>query len=68
MGGGRAGSDHPTDEWERSERASFRLALAIALLPIPAALLISWALGNPPWRSRPDLEDRQIAPAEQPHH
>ena len=41
------------DDWERSERISFRIALAIALMPIPAAILISWALGSPPWRPKP---------------
>ncbi len=40
-------------DWERSERKSFWIALAIALVPIPASLLISWALGSPPWRTRP---------------
>jgi hypothetical protein len=40
-------------EWVRSERASTRIALAIALAPIPIALVISWALGSPPWRPRP---------------
>jgi hypothetical protein len=38
---------------ERTERASTRIALAVALGPIPIALLISWALGSPPWRPRP---------------
>ena len=41
------------DDWERSERMSFRIALAIALMPIPAATLISWSLGSPPWRPKP---------------
>jgi hypothetical protein len=40
-------------DWVRSERISTRIALAIALAPIPVALLISWALGSPPWRPRP---------------
>ena len=44
-------------EWERSERRSYRIALAIALLPIPISLLISWALGSPPWRPRPRPDD-----------
>jgi hypothetical protein len=39
--------------WTRSERTSTRIALAIALAPIPIALLISWAMGSPPWRPRP---------------
>ena len=49
------GRIHPAREsdWERAERRSFRIALAIALVPIPASLLISWALGSPPWRARP---------------
>jgi hypothetical protein len=41
-------------EWDRSERRSTRIALAIALIPIPIALVISWSLGSPPWLSRPD--------------
>ena len=45
-------------EWVRSERASYRIALAIALAPIPIALLISWALGDLPWRSRTRPGDR----------
>jgi hypothetical protein len=40
-------------DWARSERVSTRIALGIALAPIPIALLISWALGSPPWRPRP---------------
>lgn len=40
-------------EWDRSERQSTRIALAIALMPIPIAMLIAWAVGSPPWRDRP---------------
>jgi len=40
-------------DWARAERFSFWAALAIALGPIPLCLLISWALGSPPWRPRP---------------
>lgn len=69
MGAGRGGSDHQKAEgWEHGDRNSFRIALAIALLPIPISLLIAWALGDLPWRRRPERErDRgaQVAP-EQP--
>ena len=67
----RFGSDHPAGEWERSERASFRIALAIAFVPIPIALLIAWALNDPPWRPHPprpahegakELPDRHESP------
>lgn len=44
-------------DWERSERASFWVALAIALVPIPVSVLISWALGAPPWRPNPRTGD-----------
>jgi hypothetical protein len=37
------------NDWERSERRSTWIALTIALAPIPIAVLISWALGSPPW-------------------
>jgi hypothetical protein len=40
-------------DWARSDRVSTRIALAVALGPIPIALLISWALRSPPWRPRP---------------
>ena len=40
-------------DWELSERRSSWIALAIALVPIPVSVLISWALGSPPWRPRP---------------
>lgn len=54
-------------DWERSERASTRIALAIALAPIPIALLISWAVGSPPWRPRPaPRHDRNRAAPEPP--
>jgi hypothetical protein len=63
-----AGSDHHAEAWERSERrTSFRIALAIAFLPIPISLLIAWALGNPPWRTRSDRGDRKVAPAGHRH-
>jgi Ca2+/H+ antiporter len=61
------GLGHQVNELERSERMSFGIALAIALLPIPAALLISWALGNPPWRARPDRGDLETGAAEHGH-
>jgi hypothetical protein len=67
MGGGRSGSYHHAEDRERSERISFRIALAIALLPIPASLLIAWALGNPPWRTRDNRDDRKVAPAAHGH-
>ena len=40
-------------DWERSEKRSFWIALAIALAPIPVALVVSWGLGAPPWRPKP---------------
>jgi hypothetical protein len=51
---GSAGTRKPDQEteWDRLERRSIRIALAIALMPIPVALVISWALGSPPWRDR----------------
>jgi hypothetical protein len=47
-----SGMNHHPDEWVHSERRSFRLALAIALMPIPLALVISWLLGDAPWSRR----------------
>ena len=43
---------NPATEGRRAEPSSFWPALVIALAPIPLALLISWALGAPPWRAR----------------
>ncbi len=53
-------------EWERSERISFWIALAIALMPIPASMLISWALGSPPWAPRRSADPEAVghAPAD----
>jgi hypothetical protein len=62
MSGERGGLDHRSEDWERSERISFRVALAIALMPIPAALLISWALGSPPWQPRSGHAEMNGAP------
>ena len=59
-----SGSDHHADDWIRTERRSFRMALAIALLPIPAALLASWLLGDPPWRPRLAPDAHQAAPVD----
>ena len=42
-------------EEAHSDRKTFWLALAITLVPIPIALLVSIALGSPPWRPRPAL-------------
>ncbi len=36
-----------------SDRVQFWIALTIALVPLPFALLISLALGSPPWKARP---------------
>jgi hypothetical protein len=47
-------------EWARTERTSFWIALAIALGPIPVCLLISWALGSPPWRDRPSTDHAEV--------
>ncbi len=58
-----SGSDHHADDLVHSERRSFRMALAIALLPIPAALLVSWLLGDPPWRPRVGHNAHQAAPS-----
>lgn len=58
----------PDPDGERSERASFWIALAVALTPIPVALLISWALGDPPWRPRPSPVDAgQVDPHPRTH-
>jgi hypothetical protein len=43
-------------EWDRLERRSSRIALGIALMPIPIALVVAWVLGSPPWRERPAHE------------
>ena len=66
----RRRGQHEAD-WERSERTSYWIALAIALVPIPVSLLISWALGSPPWRPNPwhgdgEVRDASTAP-ERPH-
>jgi hypothetical protein len=63
MGRGRPARE---TDWERSERKSVRIALAIALVPIPVSLLISWALGSPPWRARPSTAHEVVdrAPAD----
>jgi hypothetical protein len=37
----------PENEWDHSERRSTWIALAIALIPIPVSLAISWALEPP---------------------
>jgi hypothetical protein len=47
-------SEPKADEWVRSEQRSFRIALVIALAPIPIALLIAWALGDLPWGTAGD--------------
>ena len=49
---------------DRAERGAFRVALVIALVPIPIALLVAWALGDPPWRARPSRVEGAVAPAE----
>jgi hypothetical protein len=56
------GSDQREDDGKRLERTSFRVALAIALLPIPISLLIAWGLGAPPWRPRSDRGAKAIVP------
>jgi len=57
---------------EIADCANRRIALAITLLPIAIALLISIALGSPPWRARkaPEPDTRPVgsaAAAAHPH-
>ena len=49
--------------WELAQRRADRIALGIALSPIPISLLISWAMGSPPWLARvEEPEQRSEAP------